>query len=151
MCFAIKCRWKNSVFLYLFSKFIQTYLRQKHFQFCSEHFHKWELVFSYEVTTERKVGHHCNINSQSQCDKEYEDFFLICRCFYLVDEETVFCNVLRWCRGKRCENYRGTRLKLTLIEIISNYVQNMFQHYWKTPRAFLELDFRLLNLKFQFQ
>ena len=47
----------------------------------------------YQVTSEKKVGHHSEIKSETPCEKEYKKYCLNGgECFYLVDEEIVGCN-----------------------------------------------------------
>ena len=48
----------------------------------------------YQVNSERKVGHHSEIKSQSSCGKrEYKKYCLNGgKCYYLVDEDVVACN-----------------------------------------------------------
>ena len=45
----------------------------------------------HQVNSEKKVGHHSEIKTESPCEKEYKKF---CRneWFYLNDEEFVGCN-----------------------------------------------------------
>ena len=46
----------------------------------------------YQVRTERKVGHHCEIKVQGPCENEYEKYSLNSgQCSFLVDED--FCAV----------------------------------------------------------
>ena len=53
-----------------------------------------------------KVGHHCEIKSESTCEKEYKKFCLNGgECYYLVDEDAVACNCSLLYGGERCEKY----------------------------------------------
>ena len=47
----------------------------------------------YEVHTEKKVGHHSKIKSQSPCKNKDKKYCLNSgECYYLVDEDIVGCN-----------------------------------------------------------
>ena len=47
----------------------------------------------YQVNSEKKVGHHSEIKSESPCEKEYKKYCLNGgECYYLVDEDIVACN-----------------------------------------------------------
>ena len=47
----------------------------------------------YQVKSERKVGHHSEIKSESPCEKEYKKFCLNGgQCFHLDDDDTDGCN-----------------------------------------------------------
>ena len=60
----------------------------------------------YQVKTEKKVGHHSQLKSESPCEKEYEKYCLSGgESFYLVDEDIVACNCTWMYGGKRCEKY----------------------------------------------
>ena len=60
----------------------------------------------YQVNSEKRVGHHSEIKSESPCEKEYKKY---CsnggECYNLVDEDTVACNCTWLNGGKRCEKY----------------------------------------------
>ena len=60
----------------------------------------------YQTKSEKKVGHHSEIKSESPGEKEYKKFCLNGgECFYLDDEGIAACNC-RWLyEGKRCEKY----------------------------------------------
>ena len=49
--------------------------------------------YTYQVSSESKVGQHREIKSESPCGKEYK---MYCKsggeCYYLVDEAIVACN-----------------------------------------------------------
>ena len=63
----------------------------------------------YQVKTEnseKKVGHHSEIKSESPCEKEYKKYCMNGgECFYLVDEDTVACSCTWLYGGKRCKKY----------------------------------------------
>ena len=60
----------------------------------------------YQVNSEKKLGHHCEIKSESPYEKDYKKYCLNGgECYYLVDEYNVRCNCTRLNGGKRCENY----------------------------------------------
>ena len=59
-----------------------------------------------QVNSERKVGHHSEIKSESPCTKEYKKYCLNSgQCYYLVDEDIVACNCTWLYGGKPCEKY----------------------------------------------
>ena len=61
---------------------------------------------TYQVKSEKKVGHHSEIKSEGPCEKEYKKYCLNGgECFYLVDEDIVACNCTWMYGGKRCEKY----------------------------------------------
>ena len=44
----------------------------------------------YQVNSEKQVGHHSEIKSESPCEKEYKKYCLNGgECYYLVDEDIV--------------------------------------------------------------
>ena len=48
----------------------------------------------YQVISEKKVGHHSEIKSESPCEKEYKKYCLNDgKCYYLEDEDIVGCNL----------------------------------------------------------
>ena len=61
----------------------------------------------YQTNTEKKVGHHSEIQSESPCEKGYKKY---CwnggECFYLDDEGIVACNCTWLYERKRCEKYK---------------------------------------------
>ena len=60
----------------------------------------------YQVNSEKKVGHHSEIKSESPCEKVYKKFCLNGgECYYLDDEDIVACNCTWLNGGKRCEKY----------------------------------------------
>ena len=59
----------------------------------------------YRVHTEKKVGHHSEIKSQSPCKIEYKHYCSNDECYYLVDEDIVGYNCSWWYGGQRCEKY----------------------------------------------
>ena len=60
----------------------------------------------YQVKSEKKVGHHSEIKTETPCEKEYKKYCLNGgECFYLVDEDIVACNCTLLCGVKRCETY----------------------------------------------
>ena len=47
----------------------------------------------YQVNSDRKVGHHSEVKSETPCEKEYKKYCLNGgECYYLVDENFVGCN-----------------------------------------------------------
>ena len=47
----------------------------------------------YQVNSEKKVGHHNEVKSESPCEKEYNKYRLNGgECYYLIDEDIVACN-----------------------------------------------------------
>ena len=62
--------------------------------------------FTYQVNSEKKVGQHSEIKSESPCEKKYKKY---CKnggeCYHLVDEDIVSCNCTWLYGGKRCEKY----------------------------------------------
>ena len=60
----------------------------------------------YQVNSGKKVGHHCEIKSESPCEKAYKKFCLNgCDCYYLVEKGIVACNCTWLYGGERCEKY----------------------------------------------
>ena len=60
--------------------------------------------YTYQVTP--KVGQHCEIKSESPCEKEYKKYCMNGgECYYLVDEDIVACNCTWLNGGKLCEKY----------------------------------------------
>ena len=60
----------------------------------------------YQVKSEKKVGHHSEIKSESPCKKEYKKYCLNGgECFYLVDEDIAACNCTWMYGGERYEKY----------------------------------------------
>ena len=60
----------------------------------------------YQLKSEKKVGHHSEIKSESPCEKEYKKYCLNGgECYYLDDEDIVGCNCTFLYGGKRCERY----------------------------------------------
>ena len=60
----------------------------------------------YHVNSEKKMGHHSAIKSESPSQKEYGKYCLnVGECYYLVDEDIVYCNCTWLYGGKRCEKY----------------------------------------------
>ena len=60
----------------------------------------------YQVKSEKKVGQHSEIKSESPCEKEYKRYCLIGgECFYLINEDIAACNCSWMYGGKRCEKY----------------------------------------------
>ena len=49
----------------------------------------------YQVNSDKKVGHHSEIKSESPCEKEYKMYCLNGgECYYLVDDDFVACNFI---------------------------------------------------------
>ena len=62
--------------------------------------------FIYQAHTEKKVGQHREIKSESLCEKEYKMYCMNGgEFYYLVDEDIVACNCTWLYGGKRCEKY----------------------------------------------
>ena len=60
----------------------------------------------YQAHTEKKVGHHSEIKSESSCQKEYKKYCLNGgECYQVVDEDIVGCKCTWLYGGKRCEKY----------------------------------------------
>ena len=60
----------------------------------------------YQLISEKKVGHHSEIKSESPCEKKYKKYCLNGgECYYLVDEDIVGCNCTLLCGRKQCEKY----------------------------------------------
>ena len=60
----------------------------------------------YQVNSEKKVGHHSEIKSESPCEKKYEKYSLNGGgCYYPVDEDFNGCYRTWLYGGKRCEKY----------------------------------------------
>ena len=60
----------------------------------------------YQTKTEKKVGHHSEIKSESPCEKQYKKYCLNgSECFFLVDEDIIACYCTWMYGGKRCEKY----------------------------------------------
>ena len=58
----------------------------------------------YQVNSDKKVGHNCEIKSESPCEKEYKKYCLNGgACCYLIDEDIVGCNCIWLYGGNRCE------------------------------------------------
>ena len=58
------------------------------------------------VNSEKKVGNHSEIKSESPCEKEYKKYCLNGgESSYLDDEDIVACNHKWLFEGKRCEKY----------------------------------------------
>ena len=72
----------------------------------------------YQVNSEKKVGHHREVKSESPWEKEYKKFCLNGgECYYLVDQDIVACNCT-WLYGeKRCEKYVVVLGKLFLFKL----------------------------------
>ena len=59
----------------------------------------------YQLNSEKKVGHHSEIKSESLCKKAHKKYCLNgFECYYLVDEDIVGCNCTGFYGRKRCEN-----------------------------------------------
>ena len=59
-----------------------------------------------QVKSEKKLGHHSEIKSESPCEKENKKNCLNGgECCYLVDEDIAACNCTWMYGGKRCEKY----------------------------------------------
>ena len=59
---------------------------------------------TYQVKSEKKVGHHSEIKNESHCEKDYKKYSLKGgECYYLYDEDIVGCNCTWLHGGKRCE------------------------------------------------
>ena len=57
-----------------------------------------------QVNSEKKVGHHSEIKSESRCEKEYKKYCLNGGDYsYPVDENII---AWRFSGGKRCEKYK---------------------------------------------
>ena len=55
----------------------------------------------YQVISEKKVGQHSKVKSESPCEKEYKKFYLNGgESYYLVDEYIVACNCT-WSYGEK--------------------------------------------------
>ena len=60
----------------------------------------------YQTKSEKKVGHHSEIKSESPCEKEYKKYCLNGgECYYLNYEDIASCNRTWLYGGKRCEKY----------------------------------------------
>ena len=60
----------------------------------------------YQVKSEKKVGQHSKIKSESPCEKKYKKYCMNGgECFYLVDEDIAACNCTWMYGGRRCEKY----------------------------------------------
>ena len=60
----------------------------------------------YQANSEKKVGHHSEIESESPSEKECKKYCLNGgKSYYLVDEDIVGCNCTWLYGGKRCEKY----------------------------------------------
>ena len=58
----------------------------------------------YQANSEKNVGHHSEIKSESPREKEYKKYCLNGgECYYLVDEDIVACNCPWLYGGKRFE------------------------------------------------
>ena len=60
----------------------------------------------YQVNSEKKMGHHSEMTSESPCEKESKKYSLNGgECYYLVGEDIV-CGIFTWLYGReRCEKY----------------------------------------------
>ena len=48
--------------------------------------------YIYQVKSEKKVGQHSQIKSESPCENEYKKYCMSgADCYYLVDEDIVAC------------------------------------------------------------
>ena len=60
----------------------------------------------YQVNSEKKVGHHSEIKSESPCENEHKKYCLNGgECYYLADEDIVGCNCTWLYGGERCGKY----------------------------------------------
>ena len=60
----------------------------------------------YQVKSEKKMGHHSEMKSESPSENEYKKYCLNGgECYFIVDEEVVVCNCTWLYGGKRCEKY----------------------------------------------
>ena len=60
----------------------------------------------YQANSEKNVGHHSEIKSESPCEKEYKKYCLNGgECYYLNDEDILACNFTWLYGGKRCEKH----------------------------------------------
>ena len=60
----------------------------------------------YQANSEKKLGQHREIKSESPCKKEYKKYCMNGgECYYLVDEDSVACNCTWMYGGMRCETY----------------------------------------------
>ena len=60
----------------------------------------------YQLNSEKKVGQHSEIKSESPFEKEYKKYCLNGgECFYLVNEDIVGCNCTWFYGGKRSGKY----------------------------------------------
>ena len=51
------------------------------------------VFYTYQVNSEKKVGQHRDIKSESPCGKDYEKYCMNGGdCYYLVDEDILACN-----------------------------------------------------------
>ena len=56
----------------------------------------------YQVKSEKKVGHHSEIKSESPCKKEYKRYYSNgVECYYLDDEDILGFNCTWFYGGKR--------------------------------------------------
>ena len=61
---------------------------------------------TYQINSEKKVGHHTEIKSECPCEKQCKKFCLNGgECYYLVDEDIVACSCTWLYGGKRYEKY----------------------------------------------
>ena len=60
----------------------------------------------YQVNSEKKVGHHSEIKTESPCGKQHKKYCLNGgECYYLVGEDIVGCNCTWLYGGQRSEKY----------------------------------------------
>ena len=60
----------------------------------------------YQVNSEKKVGHHSDIKTESPCGKQHKKCCLNGgECYYLVGEDIVGCSCTWLYGGQRCEKY----------------------------------------------
>ena len=60
----------------------------------------------YQVNSEKKMGLHSEIKSESPCGREYKKCCMNGgECYYLVEEDIVACTCTWLSGGKRCEKY----------------------------------------------
>ena len=60
----------------------------------------------YQVNSDKKVGHHSEIKSESPCGKQYKKFCLNGgECYCLIGEDIVSCNCTLLYGGKRCGKF----------------------------------------------
>ena len=60
----------------------------------------------YQVNSEKKVGHHSEVKTESPCGKEHKKYCLNGgECYYLFGEDIVDCNCAWLYGGQRREKY----------------------------------------------